>query len=237
MRKDPHPTPDEFDTNVCDYLVDNPAPFRKLLEPFLCFVGIIRYYDLDENYYPTFWANDDEELDLFAFINHADPTKVRIREREGNANVQGTGNDNVNEEGGDATVADQTEQSDHVVQIRGIDITVDDEAQAIVTEKPKKVRKKRKVVDGASGSGLPLKKIKGRSCTLNVEVRITVAATVPFVTSSVTPTLEPEEGGRTDSVTGPNLRTQRAAERFVVLSDYSHHFSTNAADDEVTSIV
>ncbi|GKB45675.1 hypothetical protein Tco_0896428 [Tanacetum coccineum] len=286
LRKDPHPTPAEFNVDVCNYLADNPAPFRKFPEPFLCFVGITRYYDLDENCYSTFWANDDEEMDLFAFINHADPTKVRIGEREvtkgevlllqltkdrvvllagvndqGNANVQGAGNDNVNEEGGDATVADQTKQSDHVVQIEGIDIAADDEAQDIVVDKPKKVRKKRKAPDGASGSGLPLKNLRedhgtssevGASTgekslaaiqelfehsTLNVEVGITTAATVPFVTSFVAPTSEREEGGHTDSVIGPNLGTQRATERFVVLSDSSHHSSTNAADDEVTSIV
>ncbi|GJX64890.1 hypothetical protein Tco_0299233, partial [Tanacetum coccineum] len=118
---DPRPTPDEFDANACDYLADNRAPFRKLLEPFLCFVGIRRYYDLDEKYYPTLWANDDEEMHLFAFINHKDPNKE-------NANVQGAGNDNMNEEGGDVVIVDQTEQSDHVVQIGGIDIAADDEA-------------------------------------------------------------------------------------------------------------
>ncbi|GJY70988.1 hypothetical protein Tco_0474691 [Tanacetum coccineum] len=113
LRKDPHPTPDEFDANVCDYLADNLALLRKLPEPFLCF------------------------MDLFAFINHADPTKVQIGEREvgdrevpllqltrsrvvplagvndqGNANVQGVGNDNVNEEGGDVAVADQTDKKE-----------------------------------------------------------------------------------------------------------------------------
>ncbi|GKD88979.1 hypothetical protein Tco_1364486, partial [Tanacetum coccineum] len=46
---------------------------------------------------------------------------------------------------------------------------------------------------------------------------------VPFLTSSATPTPEREEGGHTDSVTGPNLRTQPAAERssmppFIVLT-------------------
>nr|GEY79894.1 transposase (putative), gypsy type [Tanacetum cinerariifolium] len=222
LRKDPHPTPDEFVANVCDYLVDNPAPFRKLLEPFLCFVGI--------------------KMDLFAFINQADPTKAQIREREvgegdvsllqltrgrvvslagvndqGNANVQGAGNDNVNEEGGKAAVANQTEQSDHVVHIGGIDILADDEAQAIVVDKPNKVRKRRKAGDGASGSVLPLKNLKEDhgasgdvgastvvisltalqglldSITLAVEVGVTAAATVPFVTSSMTPTPENED--------------------------------------------
>nr|GFB11952.1 hypothetical protein [Tanacetum cinerariifolium] len=54
LRKDPHPTPAEFNADVCDYLAENPAPFKKFLKPFLCFVGISRYYYLDENYYPTF---------------------------------------------------------------------------------------------------------------------------------------------------------------------------------------
>ncbi|GKE59726.1 hypothetical protein Tco_1510093, partial [Tanacetum coccineum] len=257
----------------------------KLPEPFLRFVGISRYYDLDKNCYLTFWADDDEEMDLFAFINHADPTKVRIGEREigeeevpllqltrgrvvslasvndqGNANIQGTGNDNVNEEGGDVVVADQTEKSEHVVQIGRIDIMADDETQAIVADKPKKVRKKRKAADGASGSSLPPKKLRedhgtpgdvgastaGKflaalqglldSSTLSVEVGVTAMATVPFVTSSVTPIPEREDGRHADSITRPNLRTQPAAERFVVLLDSSHHSSTNAADDEVTSI-
>ncbi|GKE27139.1 hypothetical protein Tco_1442523, partial [Tanacetum coccineum] len=60
LRKDPHPMPAEFNADVCNYLADNPAPFIKFSEPFLCFVGISQYYDLDENCYPTFWANDDE---------------------------------------------------------------------------------------------------------------------------------------------------------------------------------
>nr|GEV91263.1 hypothetical protein [Tanacetum cinerariifolium] len=101
LRKDPHPTPAEFNADVCNYLADNTAPFRKLSEPFLCFVGISRYYDLDENCYPTFWANDDE-----------DPNKVRIGEREV-AKGEGAGENNMNEGGGDAAVADQVEEIDH----------------------------------------------------------------------------------------------------------------------------
>nr|GEW56061.1 hypothetical protein [Tanacetum cinerariifolium] len=53
----------------------------KILEPFLCWVDISRYYTLDENCYLTF-CDGDEEMDLFAFICHSDPTKVRIGERE-----------------------------------------------------------------------------------------------------------------------------------------------------------
>nr|GEV51184.1 transposase (putative), gypsy type [Tanacetum cinerariifolium] len=196
------------------------------------------------------------EMDLFAFINHVDPTKVRIGEREV-AEGEDEGVHAVNEESGDDAVVDQTKKSDHVVYIGGIDIVADDEAQTIVVDKPKKVRKKRKA---AGGSGLPPKKLKedygtsgiGAStsgkfvdalqsllegCTLTVEVGVTVEATLPFITSSVSLMPEHEGGGHTDSVTRPNLRTQRAAERFVVLSDSSHHYSTNDADDEVTYVI
>nr|GEY73433.1 hypothetical protein CTI12_AA620880 [Tanacetum cinerariifolium] len=164
---------------------------RKFSEPFLCFVGISWYYDLDVNCYPTFWTDDDEEMDLFAFINHADPTKVQIEERE-----VGEG------------------EIDHAIQDEMVNIfRVEDEIQAIVAEKPK-VQKKRKIADSASGSNHPPNKlwedhgtsghvgasIGGKSLaaiqelfeksTLNVKVGVTAAATVPFVTSSMTPTLE-----------------------------------------------
>nr|GEW43909.1 hypothetical protein [Tanacetum cinerariifolium] len=77
LRKDPPPAPDEFSAEVYDFLTDNPAPFKKFSEAFLCIVGISRYYTLDENSYPTFWDDEDEGagLDLFAFIHHTDPTK------------------------------------------------------------------------------------------------------------------------------------------------------------------
>ncbi|GJW62241.1 hypothetical protein Tco_0111576, partial [Tanacetum coccineum] len=180
------------------------------------------------------------QMDLFAFINHADPTKVRIVEKEV-AEREGASNYNVNEEGGDVAVADQTGKSDHIVQVGGIDIVADDKTQVIVSDKPKRLRKKRKAADGASGSGLPPKKLREdhgllyRS-TLAAKIGATAAATVSFVTSFVTPTPELEGGGHGDSIAGPNLRTQLASERFVVLTDFSHHSSTHAADDEVTSI-
>nr|GFD45247.1 transposase (putative), gypsy type [Tanacetum cinerariifolium] len=72
----------EFNAELCDFLATHPALFQKFSESFLCLVGISRYYDLDDNVYPVFLADDDEEIDLFAFIHHADPTKVQVRQRE-----------------------------------------------------------------------------------------------------------------------------------------------------------
>nr|GEU41852.1 ribonuclease H-like domain-containing protein [Tanacetum cinerariifolium] len=138
LREDPHPTPAEFNVDECNYVTDNPAPFRTFSEPFLCFVGISRYYDLDENCYPTFWANDDEGgCSLLASF-----------EREVSL-LQLTG-DRV------FPLAGVNDQEDR------IDVVVDDEVQAIVADKRKRI------------SHLP------------VEVGVAVTAIVPFVTSSVT---------------------------------------------------
>nr|GEY43217.1 hypothetical protein [Tanacetum cinerariifolium] len=102
----------------------------------------------------------------------------------------------------------------------GIDVVADDEVQAIVADKPKRIRKKRKAANGAGGSSLPTKKLRkdhgtsgidastgGKSVaalqsllegsTLPVEVGVAAAATVPFITSSVTPDSISESGLRT----------------------------------------
>ncbi|GJV62789.1 hypothetical protein Tco_1473617, partial [Tanacetum coccineum] len=277
VNKDPHPTSDEFDADVCNYLADNRAPFKKFLEPFLCLVGISRYYTLDENSYPTFWADEDEggcsllaSFGLFREVRESEVLLLELtRERviplvgvndQGGVVAQGVGNDNVNEGSGGIAAADQTEHSDPIVRIGGIDIEVDAEAQALVADKPKKFRK-RKTANGASGSGHPLKRLRedhgtsrdagastaGKSLavlqdlldksTLAAEIGVTSAATIPFVTSSVTPTPEHEGGEYTDSVLAANFLTKRLAERFVISSDTPHDSNANVADDEVSSVV
>nr|GEV14478.1 transposase (putative), gypsy type [Tanacetum cinerariifolium] len=222
---DHSPTADEFSAEACNFLATHQAPFQKFSESFLCLVGISRYYDLDDNVYPTFLPDAGEEMDLFAFIHHANPTKVWIGERqieegqvpllestrgrviplagEGeqgyqHVNVEDVEPRDLNEGGGDAEVGDQTEESGHVAQ---------DEEDLL-----------------------------DRS-TLAVELGVTAASILPFATSSVTPTPEREGGGNTHSICGSNMRTQRPSERFVISSDSSHHCSTNVADAEVSSLV
>nr|GEY24547.1 hypothetical protein [Tanacetum cinerariifolium] len=155
------------------------------------------------------------QMDLFAFINHADPTKVRIGERE------------VRE--GEVPLLESS--GGRVVSLAGnpVDagiIRIEDEVPATVADKAKRSMKKRKATEGASGSNLPPKKLRadhgtsgagassgGKSVaalqgllersTLLVEVGVTAVATLPFVTSFVSLTLERVGGGRTDYVTGP----------------------------------
>ncbi|GKD03218.1 hypothetical protein Tco_1178192 [Tanacetum coccineum] len=153
---------------------------------------------------------------------------------------------------------------DRVVSLagdEGVNIVADEGVEATAADKPKRTRKKRKTASGASSSVLPLKRLREEhdtsgdagastarkslavlqdlldSSTLATEVGVTAAVTVPFVTSSMTPTPERERGCRTVSIFGPNFQTRHPAERFVISLDSSHHSSTNAADDEVTSIV
>ncbi|GKB09366.1 hypothetical protein Tco_0837678 [Tanacetum coccineum] len=207
-------------------------------------VGISRYYDLDENCYPAFWADDDEEMDFFAFIHHADPTKVRIGERE------------VRE--GEVSLLELTRGS--VVLLVGVN-QGNVNGGVVMLWWRIKLKRKRKIADGASGSNHPPKKLRedhdtfghvgasssGKSLvaiqelfeesTLNVEVDVRAVATIPFVTSSVTPTPERRDGEPTNSISMANLRTQRPSERFVISLDTPHDSSANAADDEVTSIV
>nr|GEY45579.1 hypothetical protein [Tanacetum cinerariifolium] len=176
--------------------------------------------------------NSPTEMDLFAFIHHAHPTKVCIGEKQ-------------IKEG----------------QVPFLESTRGRLVPTTVVNKPKGMKKKRKTASGASGSPLPPKRLRedydtssdagastsGKSLavlqdlldssTLAIDVGATAAVTVPFVTSSVTPTPERKRGGRTDSIIRPNLRTQYLAERFIISSDSSHHSISNVVDDELTSIV
>ncbi|GJS05576.1 putative ribonuclease H-like domain-containing protein [Tanacetum coccineum] len=63
-------------------LVAHPAPFRKFPEPFLCLVRMSRYYTLDEDTYLSFLHDDKTDMDLFAFIQVVNPTKMRVVGRE-----------------------------------------------------------------------------------------------------------------------------------------------------------
>ncbi|GJQ95573.1 hypothetical protein Tco_0006712 [Tanacetum coccineum] len=213
---------------LCDFLANHPAPFWKFPESFLCLIGISRYYELDDSVYPVFLVDDDEEMDLFAFINHADPTKNDDVEDAGNQNddVQDAGN-NVTKEG----AADGQE-----IPVEAEIVCIEDEVLPTVAEKAKGSRKKKKAAGGTSGSSLSPKKLRadhgassassstgGKSVvvlqgllecnTLPVKVGVTAVATLPFITSS------------------------HPVERFVVLSDSPCHSSSNAADAEVSSIV
>ncbi|GJQ99961.1 hypothetical protein Tco_0522946 [Tanacetum coccineum] len=82
VTRDPAPTAADFNAQDYATLVAHPSSFRKFPEEFLCLVGLSRHYTLDEETYPSFLDKDGEDMDIFAFIQIPDPTKVKIAERE-----------------------------------------------------------------------------------------------------------------------------------------------------------
>nr|GEU82159.1 hypothetical protein [Tanacetum cinerariifolium] len=78
VSRDVIPKSFEFSPEHYATLVVYPAPFHKYPKPFICLVGMSHNYTLDKNTYPQFLRNDD----LLSFIRTADPTKVRIGERQ-----------------------------------------------------------------------------------------------------------------------------------------------------------
>ncbi|GKC96011.1 hypothetical protein Tco_1161453 [Tanacetum coccineum] len=229
LARDPSPTAMEFSAEACDFLATHPTPFQKFLEPFLCLVGLSRYYDLDDNVYPTFLTDSGEGGDgLDCFYSSRGSY-------QGANCIENIGHDGS----GDANQENRSEGSDRACQDEAVTIVVDEEFQAAAANKPKSKKKKRRAV-GASGSDHPPKKLRedhgtssdigvstGRKSlvvfqgllehsTLAAEVDVIVAVTVPFITSSVTPTPEREGGGNIDFVSGLNLRTQIPSKRSFV---------------------
>ncbi|GJR66101.1 hypothetical protein Tco_0012166 [Tanacetum coccineum] len=146
---------------------------------------------------------------------------------------------------GDASVSDGGDQGfDYVGGQDNVEPIVP-VTEHVETEIPGPKRSKKKRVTCGSekmpAASHPPKRLRadygttGGSATR--EQGVPALPTLPFITSSVT-ALPLEEGGdRTDSVTGPSLRTIGPSARFVVLSDSSHHSGANSADPEVDSLV
>ncbi|GJV67271.1 hypothetical protein Tco_1482780 [Tanacetum coccineum] len=283
MSKDPFPKSSQYNAEHYATLVAYPAPFHKHPEPFLCLVGISRYYTLDENTYPQFLRDNNEEMDLLAFIRTADPIKVRIGERQRGedepklldttvgrtvpllpvapARAQSELDASVDRLFDEEGSGNEEEPHDSVDGDQSAGTLVVSEAAEVVGEDVIPLRprqKKRKTNIDAGEPSHPAKKLrddygapggpsvagKSRSAVqrllagavLNAEVRGGPVPTLPFVTSSVSATPEREDEHLADSVTGLNLRTICAPQRFVISSDSSHHSGANIAEAEVDSI-
>ncbi|GJZ28545.1 hypothetical protein Tco_0573192 [Tanacetum coccineum] len=104
---------------------------------------------------------------------------------------------------------------------------------------PKKLREDYGDPSGPSIAGKPKSSIQRllAGAVLNAKVRGEPIPTLPFVTSFVFATPERENKNPANSMTGPNLRTISAPQRFIISSDSSHHSSANIAEVEVDSIV
>ncbi|GKA61200.1 hypothetical protein Tco_0760607 [Tanacetum coccineum] len=220
----PYPKSTEFNAGHYATLVAYPAPLRKYPEPFLCLVGMSRNYTLDEDTYPRFLHDDDEDIDLLAFIRTADPTKVKVVAPDRSEGELEASIDKLFDEGSSTEQGDFAAGGDDTAET-GVVRIIDDETMA--AEKPKRLRKKRQAVADASGPFHPPKKLRddhgtssgaaivGKSLSiikellassiLNVDVGASAMPTLPFVTSPVSTTLEREGDVLVDFVTGVNL--------------------------------
>ncbi|GJX43219.1 hypothetical protein Tco_0259895 [Tanacetum coccineum] len=238
LSKDPPPKLSQYDTEACDFLRTYTAPFQKFLEPFLCWIGISRYYTLDENCYPTFW-DGGEEMDLFAFIRHSNPTKVLIKEvklltlTEGRvvslapltSAASGDSSDSIDklfDDGNDAEPEHPTIGDDDVLAE-----TVAKDVSEVAIEKTKKSKRKRKTTGDASVSTFPPKKLREdyHAVTSNTGGKslVTIRSLISEGSSVPSEIAEPRDDVLADSVSELNLRTRPPSKRYVISSDDWYH--------------
>ncbi|GJW88824.1 hypothetical protein Tco_0164164 [Tanacetum coccineum] len=244
--------------NAQDYatLVAHPSPLQKFPEAFLYLVRLSRYYPLDEETYPRFLHKNGEDMDIFAFIHTPDPTKVKIVKRERNEDEPLLLQTTVGRMVPLLLVAPDRAESELKASV---DKLFDEGGSDVAPLQPRRQRKRKTLVVGAGEASHPPKKLKedhgtpsrpsiaGKSrsavqrllarAVLNPDVGVAAMPTLPFITSSVSATPEHEGGDHTDSVTGLNLRTIRASQRFVISLDSSHHSGTNVAEAEVDYLI
>ncbi|GKD47633.1 hypothetical protein Tco_1276609, partial [Tanacetum coccineum] len=146
-----------------------------------------RNYTLDEDTYPSFLHDDRTDMDLFDFIQVADPTKVKVVEKEraegeeklldstagrvvpllpiASARAESKLEASVEklfDEGGSTEQGDFATGGGHDgVSLRILDTAVEDIVVGNVTAKrPRRQHKKRRAVADASGSSHPPKKLR-----------------------------------------------------------------------------
>ncbi|GJV71477.1 hypothetical protein Tco_1491472 [Tanacetum coccineum] len=166
LEKDPAPHFTARQEQTVKLLESHKAPFRRYPECFLCLVGLSPYYPFDDNSYSAFERPDGTDMGLLDFIKTADPQKVRAVEvQKGDDQVtllestrhcfmplvipaaEGSGSIEVMEihaptERGQESVAKEdaylelADPGEGMAMVRQSD-------EEVVTEQPKKIKKKR----------------------------------------------------------------------------------------------
>ncbi|GJT64840.1 hypothetical protein Tco_1016320 [Tanacetum coccineum] len=210
-------------------LKSHKAPFCRYPECFLCLVGLSPYYPFDENSYPAFEHPDRSEIGLFDFIKTADPRKVQAVEvQKGDDQVKllekvpaptEEGQEDVVPEDAYLELADPDEGTTAVRQSE----------EEVVTEQPKKVKKKRLL---KQSDVLPAKRLRtdhptlisgtgGKTLTGLEQIRL-ADSRLPdreqLAFHSVAP-FSQESEGFLDSSAQTNLLICTTVERYIYTSD------------------
>ncbi|GJU99669.1 hypothetical protein Tco_1328940 [Tanacetum coccineum] len=187
VSKDPFPKSSEFNAEHYATLVAYPAPFHKYPEPLLCLIGISRNYTLDEDTYPQFLRENGKEMDLLSFIQTADPTKVRVGERQraeeeprlldttvgrvvpllpiAPARAESELDASVEklfDEGGSGNLAEQGDSASggHGVGILRVSEAAETVVEDVAPVQPRRQRKRKTVVSDVGGPSHPPKKLR-----------------------------------------------------------------------------
>ncbi|GKA61460.1 hypothetical protein Tco_0760867 [Tanacetum coccineum] len=248
------PAPAAADFNAHDYAtpVAHPSPFRNFPEEFLCLVRLICHYTLDEETYPWFLDKDGEDMDIFTFIHTPDPTKVKVVERERIEDEPWLLETTVGCTVPLLPVAPDRSESELEASV---DKLFDEsgsgnqagQGDSAGVEERDNIQPVTEATDTVAEDVAPLQPRRGKSrsavqrllarAVLNAKVRGEPIPTLPFVKYSVSATPGREGGDHTNLMTGPNLRTIGASQRFVISLDSSHHSGTNVAEAEVDSLI
>ncbi|GJS74716.1 hypothetical protein Tco_0707557, partial [Tanacetum coccineum] len=180
LEKDPAPHLTTHQDQAVKLLESHKAPFRRYPECFLCLVGLSPYYPFDENSYLAFVYPNGTEMGLFDFMKTVDPQKVQAVEVQrgadqvkllestehyfmplvpcapgGSSSAAGAEDSALVEERLEDVAADDAylelvdPGEDTVVARRG--------EEEVVTEQPKKIKKKRLI---KQSDVLPTKKLR-----------------------------------------------------------------------------
>nr|GEY27166.1 hypothetical protein [Tanacetum cinerariifolium] len=215
-------------------------------------------------------------MDLLAFIRTADPTKVRVAERQRAEDEPRVLESTVRrvvpllpialarasselEASVDRLFDEGASRDGQDADVQPVAVTTNTIVDDVAPLQPRRQKKRKTDVADAGGPSHPPKKLREdfgalggistadksmaavqslfSEAMLEAEARGEPVPTFPFVTSSLSATPEREDRSPADSVTGPNLLTIGAPQRFVISSDSSYYSGANIAEAEVDSII
>ncbi|GJV08899.1 hypothetical protein Tco_1346555 [Tanacetum coccineum] len=208
LEKDPAPHLTARQEQIVKLLESHKAPFRRYPKCFLCLMGLSPYYHFDDNSYPAFERPNGTDMGLLDFIKTADPRKVRAVEvQKGDDQVtllESTQNCFmplvIPAAGGSSSVAATkipalTEKGQEGVAEGNayLELADPDEGTAmvrpsdeeVVTEKPKKIKKKRLI---KQSNVLPAKKLRMDHPSLASGTRSSSILCAPVDTAAATTT-------------------------------------------------
>ncbi|GKD37209.1 hypothetical protein Tco_1257416, partial [Tanacetum coccineum] len=241
ISKYPLPKSTEYSADAYVVLVAHPAPFPKFPEPFLCLIGMSRYYTLDEDSHPRFVRDDDEggcferakgEPKLLEATVGCTVPLLPVAPAHSKGDGE-NGDTQLASDAADTTAEDVAHVLPEYLRKRNSAAVSAGEASHLA----KRLREDHRALGGATAGGRSPSILKRllTGTVLNVEVGVKLVATLPFLTSSVSATPECEDEDHTDSIVRANLRTIGAPQRLVISLNSSHHSGANVTDVEADS--